>query len=191
VTRQLKIVLGDDLREWLDKATAITGNSLAEEIRQRLEVSFLRDATDPVTQELVDFVRRLDEQLRIETGYRWHRHVGVTEAFATAVWVRARRLIAGGVASIRVGNRERDSAQDDAFEVNTEPFQGKKITTEDEQREYGRMVEWIDARVYQLASPFGASGTSRVNPTQGADAEPSVRSTADDLPVPKEKQRRK
>jgi hypothetical protein len=154
-SQQLKIVLGEDLRRRLDEVSDITGNSIAEEIRQRVERSFVTDALNPGTLEFVEFVMRLASQLEDETGWPWHDHPGVNEAFATAVWTRARRL------------GPEHGAVD--FEIHAEPYHGKKIATEAERREYGRMVEWIDSRVHHTSAPKHRSVTP----------------ATDDLPAPK------
>jgi hypothetical protein len=72
--KQLKISLSDDLRARLDAAASKSGNSVAEEIRQRLDHTFELDddKRDPLTEILVDDVRRLTDEIEIQAGVPWH-----------------------------------------------------------------------------------------------------------------------
>jgi hypothetical protein len=129
--KQLKVSLPDHLREWLDNASSASGKSVAEEIRERVIRSF-EITVDPKTQDLINFIMRLAHQIGLETGCPWHEHPGVKEAFSTAVAARVGRLGAEGEPA--------------AFEILTEPFLGKVIGRQVDRREYGHVLEWIDAR---------------------------------------------
>src|SRR5258706_3871554 len=117
MVRQLKIVLGDDLRAKLDEVTAASGNSIAEEIRSRVERTFSAEkaAIDAKTQDLLDYIVRLASQVELETGSPWHEHSGVNQVFGSALMVRARRLGPGG--------------EPTAFEIRVEPLKGTTVAS--------------------------------------------------------------
>jgi hypothetical protein len=190
MVKQLKIVLGEELRRKLDEVSAGSGKSIAEEIRSRVEQSIeeqlsrerqeivaeiheevlgeiqrraaARDAEleaslrlgdeyraemekeleavriaglDDVAVDFIDYVKRLVQEIRRETGFYWHEHAGATEVFVAALAVRARRLGPEGGPI--------------AFEVQAEPLRGKQVTSETELHEFGRVLEWIDSRAHE------------------------------------------
>ncbi len=75
MTRQLKIVLGDNLRQQLDKASAVSGNSLAEEIRRRVEGSFAKEDVIPWRFDIIELgqtFQLLAMLSELTTGKKWH-----------------------------------------------------------------------------------------------------------------------
>jgi hypothetical protein len=87
--KQLKISLPDDLRAKLDEAAALSGNSVAEEIRQRVEktfsFAFAQLNADEETRALVDAVYWLTWHVESDMGARWHQHLQVRRALLDAV----------------------------------------------------------------------------------------------------------
>ena len=82
--KQLKISLPDDLRSQLDAAAEKTNQSLAEEIRSRLEQTFEADAFDRETRELAASVMRMANQIQRGFG-SWHQRPKAHEALARAI----------------------------------------------------------------------------------------------------------
>jgi hypothetical protein len=89
--RQVNVSLPDDLRAKLDAVVAKSGNSLGEEIRQRLERTIEQDAVDPVTRELLAGIVNLAATVQADLCTAWHSHQEVHGAFAAAI---AQRLAA-------------------------------------------------------------------------------------------------
>jgi hypothetical protein len=87
--KQLKVSLPDDLRAQLDAAAAGSGQSLAQEIRRRLERTLAEDAAkhaiDPKTQRLADAVIGLAADVQEHAGVSWHGNSRANEALAEAV----------------------------------------------------------------------------------------------------------
>jgi hypothetical protein len=83
--KQLKISLPDTLRDQLDAAVAKSGNSLGEEIRQRLERTIEQDALDPITRELLTGIADLAAGVQADLGTPWHAYGEVLNVFAAAV----------------------------------------------------------------------------------------------------------
>jgi hypothetical protein len=89
--KKLQVGLPDDLRGQLDAAADKSGNSLGEEIRQRLERTIEQDAIDPVTRELLAGIVNLAAAVQTDIGATWHAHQEVHAVFAAAI---AQRLAA-------------------------------------------------------------------------------------------------
>jgi hypothetical protein len=83
--KQLKISLPDDLRSQLDAAIESTGQSLAEEIRLRLERTFYQDTFDQRTRDLAHHVMHLADLVRENTGQPWHSSREAHEALENAL----------------------------------------------------------------------------------------------------------
>jgi hypothetical protein len=83
--KKLQVSLPDDLREQLDVVVAKSGNSLGEEIRQRLERTIEQDALDPVTRELLTGIADLAAGVQADLGTPWHAYGEVLNVFAAAV----------------------------------------------------------------------------------------------------------
>jgi hypothetical protein len=101
--QRLKIALPSDLRTRLDAASAKSGQSVAEEIRSRVEASFAREAADRPTRDLVEGVALMAAEIERETGAAWHKHAGAHEALEWAIKMRLRELKPKG--SIVFGDR--------------------------------------------------------------------------------------
>jgi hypothetical protein len=86
--KKLQVSLPDALREKLDAAVAKSGNSLGEEIRQRLERTIEQDAIDLVTRELLTGIVNLAANIQADLGAAWHSSQDVQEVFAAAVALR-------------------------------------------------------------------------------------------------------
>jgi hypothetical protein len=89
--KKLQVGLPGDLRDRIEAAAAKSGNSLGEEIRQRLERTIEEDALDPITRELVTAVVNLAATVQADLCTAWHSHQEVHGAFAVAI---AQRLAA-------------------------------------------------------------------------------------------------
>jgi hypothetical protein len=83
--KQLKISIPDDLRSQLDAASESSGQSLAEEIRLRLERTFYQDTFDQRTRDLSYDVMRLADQVRDHIGQPWHSSRQAHEALEIAL----------------------------------------------------------------------------------------------------------
>lgn len=90
---QLKIGLDPKMRQRLEDAAKKAGVSLGEEVRQRLERSFDRDDTDPVTRDLQDYVALLATMIRLQTNHiDWFKHPAAHRAFQFGITSRLARL---------------------------------------------------------------------------------------------------
>jgi hypothetical protein len=69
--QQLKISLPDGTRAALDEASAESGRSLAEEIRERLGWSFEYERLDKPTRELLFAAKELAAMFQPDTGENW------------------------------------------------------------------------------------------------------------------------
>jgi hypothetical protein len=90
--KQMNIALPDDLRERLRAAGEKSGQSIAEEIRSRVEASFARDiVTDKATLDFMEGIGLLMAEIELETGASWHKHAGTWDALRTAIVERLQR----------------------------------------------------------------------------------------------------
>ena len=89
--KQLKISLSDDLRARLETISAAAGNSVAEEIRQRVERTIAQDA-DPPTGKLLAAIDRFAVLVKLQTNYRWHDHAAAGRVFRRMITARLARL---------------------------------------------------------------------------------------------------
>jgi hypothetical protein len=80
--KQLKVNLEDAVREELEKASAETGRSLADEIRSRLRIS---QGADAETRALAEQIVGLALDLQAHKNIPWHSHPKAHEALATAI----------------------------------------------------------------------------------------------------------
>jgi hypothetical protein len=83
--QSLKISLPDETRAALDAASAQSGKSLADEIRNRLAWSFARDAGDKPTRDLQSAVDRLTNLIRLQFGHAWHSSADAYAAFTFGI----------------------------------------------------------------------------------------------------------
>jgi|KBSMisStaDraftv2_1062788.scaffolds.fasta_scaffold420597_2 hypothetical protein len=83
--KQLKISLPDDLRHTIERSAEAAGNSLGEEIRQRIERTLRDDAFDAPTRELGDDVRQLALAISGLKRTPWHANAKSHEALVSAV----------------------------------------------------------------------------------------------------------
>jgi hypothetical protein len=96
---QLKVGLEEEMRERLEAAAKRSGRGLGEEIRHRLEASLDQDTIDPVTRELVEYVKRLAMMIRLQTNHlNWYEHPGAHAAFRFGVTARLGRIKPDGEA---------------------------------------------------------------------------------------------
>jgi hypothetical protein len=86
--QRLKIALPDELRARLDAASAKSGQSVAEEIRSRVEASFAREAADQPTADFLEGLARMAAEIERETGAAWSKHAGAHEVFTQAILSR-------------------------------------------------------------------------------------------------------
>jgi hypothetical protein len=90
--QRLKIALPDDLRARLDAASARSGQSIAEEIRSRVEASFARDAADKPTRDFLEGLALMPAEIARELNAAWHEHAGAHEALRQAILSRLKVL---------------------------------------------------------------------------------------------------
>lgn len=90
--QRLKVALPEDLRARLDAASAKSGQSVAEEIRSRVEASFAQEAVDKATRDLLDGVARMPAEIELETGAAWHKHPGAWAVLRAAILSRLQRI---------------------------------------------------------------------------------------------------
>jgi hypothetical protein len=84
------LLLEDQLRERLEKASAAAGCSVGEEIRRRLERTFDQDA-DPETSKLLAAIGDFTIWVINYTGHRWHEHRAATRVLRRAILARLTR----------------------------------------------------------------------------------------------------
>ncbi|MGY8706636.1 hypothetical protein RAD16_12930 [Bradyrhizobium sp. 18BD] len=82
---QLKITLEDDQRSHLDRATQVSGKSLSEEIRTRLSLSFLFEASGQNTCDLAIALLRLAAEVESDVGFAWFENEQARATFVAAV----------------------------------------------------------------------------------------------------------
>jgi len=109
--QRLKVALPDDLRAQLDAASAKSGQSVAEEIRNRVEASFAREAADKPTRDFLQGVALMPAEIELETGANWHQHAGAHEVLAQAIRARLDELKPKG--STAFGDRPHATVFDD------------------------------------------------------------------------------
>jgi hypothetical protein len=91
--QRFKIALSDELRAQLDTASKKSGESVAEEIRRRIETSFEREIDlDKPTRDLIEGLARMPAEIERETGAAWHKHAGAYEALVQAILSRLHGL---------------------------------------------------------------------------------------------------
>jgi hypothetical protein len=90
--QRLKIALPDELRARLDAASKKSGQSVAEEIRSRVEASFTRETADQPTADFLEGLARMAAEIALECGGAWYAHAGSHETFAHAILSRLLRL---------------------------------------------------------------------------------------------------
>jgi hypothetical protein len=75
-------MLPTSLRAELDAAAAKSGQSVAEEIRQRVWRTLRQDTVDSSAAEFASKIAWLAEQITRDKGFNWHDHIKAFEAFA-------------------------------------------------------------------------------------------------------------
>jgi hypothetical protein len=83
--KQLGVSLNEETRAALEAAAGAAGHSIAEEIRERVERTFLQDALDPALRTLVEDVIALAQMVNTDTGSAWDRDPGSHAAFKSAI----------------------------------------------------------------------------------------------------------
>ena len=98
--QRLKIALPDDLRAQLDAASKKIGESVAEQVRRRLETSFTQEAVDKPTRDLLEAIMRITAEITRERGASWARHRGAFEVLIRAIqiWLAELKPAAGPTA---------------------------------------------------------------------------------------------
>jgi hypothetical protein len=110
--KQMKVALSDELRARLDAASAKSGQSVAEEIRSRVETSFRQEAIlDKPTHDFFVGVALMPAEIERETGAAWHKHPGAHEVFKQAFLLRLEELKPKG--STAFGDRPHATTSDD------------------------------------------------------------------------------
>jgi hypothetical protein len=90
--QRLKIALPEELRARLDAASKKSGESVAEEIRRRVDASFAQEAIDKPTRDFLDGLALMPAEVELETAAAWHKHVGAYGVFREAILRRLARL---------------------------------------------------------------------------------------------------
>jgi hypothetical protein len=87
--KQMKVALSDALRAQLDAASEKSGRSVAQEIRERVEASFTRDAVvDKPTRDFLEGLAWLAAEIAREFGVAWDVHSGAHEIFTQTILSR-------------------------------------------------------------------------------------------------------
>jgi plasmid stability protein len=104
--KQMGVALDDELRAMLEASAAVKGHSLAAEIRQRLEQTFVDEGIDPKTRELFAKIVELDRLLWASQTNKlsWYRHAGAHRVFRNAIVALLARLRPPGEAVFAPGD---------------------------------------------------------------------------------------
>src|ERR1019366_6472420 len=94
--KQLPVALTPHLRRELEAAAARSGNSLGEEVRQRLFQSFAAESVDPLTRQFADAAVGFAIDVKRETGRDWYAHPAANRALRYAITARLSRLKPAG-----------------------------------------------------------------------------------------------
>jgi hypothetical protein len=87
------LLLEDQLRERLEKASAAAKRSVGAEIRERLAASFeAEDAADAITRSLAARIGELASWVVLATGYNWYAHPAAHKAFTRAIGASLAKL---------------------------------------------------------------------------------------------------
>jgi hypothetical protein len=90
--QRLKIALPDELRARLDAASAKSGQSVAEEIRNRVEASFAREAADQPTADFLEGMGRAAAEIEREVGAAWRKNAFAHEVLKQVILLRLELL---------------------------------------------------------------------------------------------------
>jgi hypothetical protein len=119
--QQFKITLGEDLRSKLGEVSALNGRSIAEEIRQRLEMSFDIQG-DGHTLDLIYALLFLANETVRDFGSTWWGDERARSAFMAAIADQIQSYpidpnTRGARPLITLGTREQQAGPDDPAEV--------------------------------------------------------------------------
>jgi len=91
--KQMKVALPDELRARLDAASEKSGRSVAQEIRERIEGSFTRDAVvDKPTRDFLEGLAKIPAEVEREFSAAWDKHAGAHEVFTQVILSRLEAL---------------------------------------------------------------------------------------------------
>ena len=93
--KQIGVALADAVRARVEAAANKAGHSIAEEIRQRLERTFVDDDVDPETQRMMNAIRFLAVLIKIQTGQNWYSNPAATSVMRHAIDALLVRLKGG------------------------------------------------------------------------------------------------
>jgi hypothetical protein len=141
--KQLPVSLTPHLRRELEAAAARSGNSLGEEVRQRLFRSFADETVDMRTRELARAVIGFAIDVKQETGRDWFAHPAANRTLRFAIVARLARLKPEGEANFSAAelptNRIITSSEDpQAIGVTIEAFDFKMERNERVKAAYER-----------------------------------------------------
>jgi hypothetical protein len=85
VKQQVPIGFGPEMRARLEAAAAAAGRSLAEEVRTRIERSFVNDDRDPALRTLLADLAEVAALVRADTGGAWDKNAASHAVFRAAV----------------------------------------------------------------------------------------------------------
>jgi plasmid stability protein len=89
--KQMGVALPDGLRKKLEEASAATGRSIAEEIRERLVLTFLHEDIDDAVRNFMAQAGVLALFVSNQTGQDWRTHPGANAALRHAINARLGR----------------------------------------------------------------------------------------------------
>jgi hypothetical protein len=90
--KQLKVALPDSLRASLEESAKRSGRSLADEIRTRLERTFIDDTAGLPIRALLYAIEHLAKLVQVQTGYEWHVHPIANDTLLAAITSRFARI---------------------------------------------------------------------------------------------------
>ncbi|SRR6266446_7529267 len=93
--KQMGVALPDDVRAQVEVAANKAGHSIAEEIRRRLERTFLDDTIDPETRKLTDTIALLAHLVKLQTRHSWFEHPAAASIMKHAIDERLARTKGG------------------------------------------------------------------------------------------------
>jgi O6-methylguanine-DNA--protein-cysteine methyltransferase len=94
---QLSVAFNDETKAQLEQAAAKSGNSIAEEIRARVEASLEAERRyDAETRRLADDVRDLAADVNLALKSKWHKDAATRAALVMAITVWLTEIPIGG-----------------------------------------------------------------------------------------------
>src|SRR5215470_8246995 len=83
--KQIGVALSEAVRDALETAASNAGHSIAEEIRQRIERTFVEDAVAPETRKLTTAINLLADLIEAQTKHKWFENPAATSVMKHAI----------------------------------------------------------------------------------------------------------